>query len=371
MKIILKVFKILLNLIFVIFKLLPVKDKITFISRQANERTEDIQMLSEEIARQAHDVEVICLCRKIRGGLSGKISYCFHMLTQMYHIATSKVVILDSYCICISVLKQRKSLTVIQMWHALGSLKKFGLSIVGAGEGRDAGVADAMAMHKNYTWVLTSGDACLLNFAEAFGYGPESMKVMSLPRVDKLTDPELRDSMLNKVYEAYPEFKEKRVVVYAPTFRKDRDISEETEALASQFDQAEYAFVLKKHPLMDVNCSTAISDDKFTTLEMMFAADYVICDYSAVIYEAAIMKKPLFFYTFDYDSYGVERDFYIDYYQEMPGIKASDPSVLAAAIRTNNFDTDAVADFSYKYVKHQKNCTAELASFVLQCAAQK
>ena len=37
-----------------------------------------------------------------------------------------------------------------------------------------------------------------------------------------------------------------------------------------------------------------LSWTKFTTLEMLFAADYVICDYSAVIFEAAVIGKPLF-----------------------------------------------------------------------------
>lgn len=363
MTIVLKVLTTLLNLIFAVFKLLPVKDKITFISRQANEKTEDIQMLGDELAEQHPEIELVFLTRKLDGGIARKIGYCFHMLTQMYHIATSKVVILDSYCICISVLKQRESLTVIQMWHALGSLKRFGLSIVGEGGGRNAGVADAMAMHKNYTWVLTSGEACLPNFAEAFGYGEESMKVMSLPRVDKLTDEAQKADALECIYERYPEFREKKVVVYAPTFRKDKDISGETDELAKQFNPEKYIFVLKKHPLMEANCSTAMIDSEFTTLEMMYAADYVICDYSAVVYEAAIMRKPLFFYTFDYEDYGVERDFYIDYKKEMPGFISPDPAKLAAAVEKESYDLGRVEEFSRRYVANQENCTAALAEF--------
>ena len=35
---------------------------------------------------------------------SNKFKYFLHMFVQMYHIATSKVVILDSYCIVVSIL---------------------------------------------------------------------------------------------------------------------------------------------------------------------------------------------------------------------------------------------------------------------------
>ena len=45
MKIIFKVLIGFLNLIYCLFKMLPVKDKVTFISRQADRPTEDIQQM--------------------------------------------------------------------------------------------------------------------------------------------------------------------------------------------------------------------------------------------------------------------------------------------------------------------------------------
>lgn len=353
------------NIMFALLKLLPVKNKITFISRQADNKTEDMELLESALCEKEPNVELVFLCKKIGTGIGGKISYCFHMLSQMYHIATSKIVVLDSYCICVSVLKQRGSLVVIQMWHALGSLKKFGLSIVGNGEGSDKSIADAFAMHKNYTYVLTSGEACKKHFAEAFGYEEESMVVMSLPRVDKLTDEILKKEVCERIYDEYPDFKNKKVVVYAPTFRRDRDISAEIFVLAECFDRNEYAFVLKKHPLMNVENVGCIVDDKFTTIEMMYAADYVICDYSAVVYEAAVMRKPLFFYTFDYESYGVDRDFYIDYMSEMPGVISGDAERIADAVIHRDYDLNEVEEFSRKYVEQKKGCTKCFVDFIV------
>lgn len=358
------------NILFALFKLLSVKKKITFISRQANSKSEDLELLESALCEKAPGVELVFLCKKIGPGIGGKIAYCFHMLAQMYHIATSQVVVLDSYCICVSVLKQRESLVVIQMWHALGSLKKFGLSIVGDGEGSDKGIADAFAMHKNYTYVLTSGKACLKNFAEAFGYDEEHMVVMSLPRVDKLTEADLRTEVCERIYDEYPDFGSKKVVVYAPTFRKGKDISAEISALAKCFDKDEYVFILKKHPLMSVESIddgfTGVIDEKFTTIEMMYAADYVVCDYSAVVYEAAVMGKPLFFYTFDYESYGVDRDFYIDYMSEMPGVISGDAEVIAEAVKNGDYDLDRVREFGRRCVEQQEGCADRLAEFVVE-----
>ena len=131
MKIVFKALLGILNLIYGVMKLFPVKERITFISRQSNEKSEDMLLLERELRRQMPGTELVFLCRRIDGGIGSKIGYCFHILTQMKYIATSKVVVLDSYCISVSALRQRRSLVVIQMWHALGSLKKFGLSIVG------------------------------------------------------------------------------------------------------------------------------------------------------------------------------------------------------------------------------------------------
>lgn len=61
--------------------------------------------------------------------LGGKISYCFSVIGDMYYLATSKVAILDTYSITVSCLKHKKSLKVIQMWHALGALKNSGFKV--------------------------------------------------------------------------------------------------------------------------------------------------------------------------------------------------------------------------------------------------
>lgn len=370
MRFILKIIIFVLNLIFALMKLLPVQNKVTFISRQSDDKSEDMELVEAELIKRAPQIKLVFLCKKLEGNPAHKAAYCFHVARQMYHIATSKAVVLDSYCIAVSVLKQRKSLVVIQMWHALGALKRFGLSIVGEDEGSSRALAESMAMHKNYTCVLASGRACAPHFAQAFGYDEDSIRVMTLPRVDRLTDPEFARQTAARVRREYPQLENKKVVVYAPTFRKGRDISADVNGLAEKFDGDEYIFVLKKHPLMKEKCDGCLTDEKFSTLEMLFAADYVVCDYSAVIFEAAILKKPMFFYAFDYDAYGAARDFYIDYMKEMPGVISADPSDIAEAIKKDDYDLARIDEFSHKFVEKQENCAADLAEMIIEMTAK-
>ena len=41
----------------------------------------------------------------------------------------------------------------------------------------------------------------------------------------------------------------------------------------------------------------------FTGMDLLHVADYIITDYSAIVYEASIVEKPIYFYTYDYDKY--------------------------------------------------------------------
>lgn len=372
MKAFINLFTAIVKAIFAFVKLFPVQNKITIASRQADSESQDIQMLKEELQRQAPDVKVVTLCRTFGGSVFHMLGYGPHLLRQLWHIGTSKAVVVDSYCIGVSVPKQRKDTVILQMWHALGALKKFGLSIAGEkSEGRSDKVAGAMNMHQHYTKVLISSEACREAYKEAFSYGDEYMIVGSLPRVDAITDIEYQKSTAERIYNQFPELKDKRIIVYAPTFRKDRDISQEVLSLNKAAADKGFTLIVKKHPLMEIdeskNGKAAIFEaEGFSTLETMSIADYVVCDYSAVVFEAALMGRPLFFYAFDLDEYEGSRSFYIDYKAEMPGFITGNPYKLMDAIENNQYDLDTVKQFADKYISVQNNCTEKLASWLIE-----
>lgn len=370
---IIHIVKLILNFIYCIIKLFPIEDKVTIASRQSSSPTLDIRMLAAEIEKQSPSTKVVCLCKKMEDGIGSKIGYGFHLLRQMWHIGTSKAVVVDSYCIGVSLLKQRKSLKVVQMWHALGALKKFGKSIAGnGGEGRNEKLAKAMNMHKNYTHILISSGRCREPYKEAFGYDDAHMKVGSLPRVDAILDIDFREQTLKKIDDIYPELVSrkgsKKNVIYAPTFRKNMDFGPKLTELAKAFDNKAYNLVIKKHPLMEVSSEIkgTIVDNRFSTIEMMFAADYVICDYSAVVYEAALLVKPLVFYAFDFEAYCGSRDFYLDYLKDIPGEVVYSAEEVANIIETDEFDIRKIKNFAKEYVTITENCTSYLARFILK-----
>lgn len=376
------ILKIFLNIIYGVIKIFPVKDKVTIVSRQSNSPSNDIKMISAEIKRQSPNTSVVVLCKKIDKGVLNKIKYLGHLLRQMWHIGRSKIIITDSYSIAISCLRQRRDVKVIQIWHALGALKKFGKSIVGNdGEGRKEYLARSLNMHQNYTDILISSEKCRKAYAEAFGYNEDKMFIGSLPRVDCLRDDRFLNSCRERITKEYANLgnrEERKIITYAPTFRAGKDISKEIISLASKIDYTKYIFIIKKHPLMNLNIKSGadisenieagniIFDEKFETIEMLAISDIVICDYSAIIFEAAIMDKALIFYAFDLDDYLEKRNFYLDYESSMPGLVCKTSDELISAIENSCFYPDKVRKFSSDYVQKRDNCTEELVSHILK-----
>ena len=365
---------VLLNLIYALFKLLPQKNKVTMISRQSNKPSFEFEMIRDEIYSRNQKTEVVFLCRTLDGGVNStiftKFGYCFHMLVQMYHIATSRVVILDTYCIVISLLKHKKSLKVIQMWHSMGTMKMFGYSATDTAEGTNLKLARAMKMHENYDYVFASAEAYKDHLAAGFGCDRSIIETMPLPRLDLLMSKEYEASIREKIYQAYPMLKEKKVVVYCPTFRKDETGFEEAlEKLADAMDLEKFHFVAKLHPLSKVEPSEKVFLAKeFSSFDMLFVADYVISDYSCIVYEAAVRGIPLFFYNYDWEFYKDGRGLAIDYEHELPGIISQNPAVIAQAVKDaevhNSYDHVQLKAFADKYVEPTEHATKDIVDFV-------
>ncbi len=367
MAILVGLLKIFLTIIYSILKLFKTKKKIVFISRQSNKPTQDIELLALELKKELPNYKIVILSKKLDSGILNKIKYCFHMLKQMYHIATSKIVLLDSYCIVISLLHHKKNLKVIQMWHGIGTLKKSGYSILDMEEGRSKKIATLMKMHANYDYIFVSAEICRKDSVEIFNTTIDKVLVYPLPRVNLLIDKQYQKETINKIKEEYKGIEKKKNIVYVPTYRVDNDdLIKAIKDLAKSVDYKKYNLIIKLHPLTTFNeeLENAILDKKFTTTEMLFLADYVIADYSTVLFEAAVLNKPLFFYDYDKDSYIKKRDFYIDYEKEMPGIISKDAKEIIKNIDKDKYDLEKIKTFSKKYVDIKGDPTKNICNFI-------
>jgi len=357
-----------MSFIYFFIKLFPTNNhKITMLSRQSDKINIDFEMLLDELRKNQKQIQVKVLCKMVPKGFGKKIAYCFYIIQCLYHIATSKVCLIDGYVIPISSLKHKKSLIVIQIWHAMGAVKQFGKQVLDKKEGSNSTIAKIMKMHNNYTWVMCVSKNTKKIFAKAFGINEDKILTLGMPRIDYLLEKDHKiNQKIEKLYQDYPNLKEKKTILYVPTFRKGK--STHIYDIIHMVDETKYNLIIRLHPLD----STKI-DNKYTVsnayqiYELLKIADYIITDYSAVVFEACIIDKPVFFYLYDKEEYQESRGLNIDLKKEMPNSTFSDAKSIMNVIENDQYHDKELKEFKERYIETTDSCNTErIVKFIVK-----
>ncbi len=318
-------------------------------------------MLSRELERLCPETKQVFRLRRLKDESSLSISYIFWLFRDMWEIANSKIAICDTYSIPLSCLSHKKDLKIVQIWHALGAVKKFSLQSVGKAQGRDSGVSRALCMHKNYDVVIAPSRQTAKFYCEAFGCSEDKIRIASLPRADViLDDTNRREEFL----ELNPQYKSKKLIVYLPTFRnRDEEI---IKALCEGFEGNEkLGLVISAHPLSKAGESYKFNGS-FSTYDLMKLADEIITDYSASAFEASLLNKPLWFYVPDFDEYKAEQGLNTDTSLLLPDATFKDADKLLNAIESGKYDLYKLYEFSHSFVENRENNTNHLAKIICE-----
>lgn len=363
--------KIFLNFIYYFLKLLPIKKQIVFISMQSDYPSLDFQLLKNEIESRDFDLKLVFLCKKMESALSKKtdyIKYVFNMigyvLKAMYYLATSKVCVTESYCVPISILKHKNDLKIIQIWHASGAVKKFGYQSLDTEEGKSTNIAKLMCMHRNYDYVIAPSEITKHIFSKAFNIEKEKIVKLGLPRLEYIVNKKYDKS--EEIYKDYPELRNKQVILYVPTFRKEKNVDLK-EILSYQLDKEKYKLIIKLHPLEknDIPDEYKINS-KYTTYDLIKIADYIITDYSILSIEASILEKPIFLYLYDLDEYNQNRGLNIDLNKELKTFTRKSFNDIMKKIENNDWDINEIIKYKEKYIEVDTSNTIEkLTDFIL------
>ena len=322
------VFKALYNAVYAVLKLRPMQKKVVMISRQSNSQRPDFEQLGAEIEARDPGVRLVYLCREMGDTPLELLRYCFHLLHCAAELSTAHVCIIDGYCIPVSVLHHRKELRVVQVWHALGAIKKFGRQALSVPGGRDK---------------------------EAFGVSADKMRVTGVPRVDAILKMN-RARCRRRFFAAYPELRGQKIVLYAPTFR-DGEQMPEIEPLITAAEKMGMLLIVRLHPLDRERLERCRVLPKFRecpefgTFTLMAVADAVITDYSAISIEASLIKKPVYFYVYDLERYKETRGLNFDPLAEMPHCAFTKAEPLVDCILHTPYDYEKLTAFRKEFVE--------------------
>lgn len=360
------IFKGILKFIYFFLKLIPInKRKIVFISRQADEINLDFKMLKEEIAKRDKEIKMVFLCKRMKKGLLNNLGYFFTILRQMFNLATSKVAIIDSYIIPVCILNHKKDLFILQIWHSIGKIKKSGYQTLDTKSGRNGKIAMLMGMHKNYDKIIAGGEAFDPFYEAGFKVKKDKLLHYGLPRIDYLLNNE--ENLREKIYEKYPEFKNRKIVYYAPTFRTYEVNG--PKLMFDKYNKKDFILIVRGHPNQKIEIASSEIYEclEFRSTELLTIADYVITDYSSICLEAAILNKKLLFYLYDYDKYMSENGINLDASKILPSCAFENIEDIFKIIKEDSYDNKAYQEFRRKYLpKKLGNSTKLIVNYIMK-----
>lgn len=299
--------------------------------------------------------------------------------------STCKALFLSDYFFPAFACQPGQGQSVVQLWHACGAFKKWGYSTADKPWGATKAELDLFPIHNTYTHVCVSSPEVSFAYAQAFGCNPETVVPLGAPRTDVYFDSEFvksgREQLLNK----FPEIGGRKIILYAPTFRgnnlKQSYIKNmlDFERMKAELGD-EYALVLKLHPITRKGFKlTAAQKEQFgdfvfdasTGVEIetaLCAADIVISDYSSLVFEYALLERPMIFFAYDLEAYEKSRSFYFDYESFVPGKIVTDTAQIIGEIKRleTDFDIEQVRSFKDKFMSAcDGNSTERIAKAVL------
>lgn len=302
---------------------LPLKSTVLFYTIRADGKLAD----NSKAVYDALDCKKAIYARKLpHSQISKALAY--------YHLLTCKVIVTDDYVRYMRAVQLRPEQKLIQIWHACGAFKKFGLDAPS-----HLTPEEEKATHSQYSAVVVTSEHCQKLYSSAFGIDESICLPLGLPRTDSVINNV--SLMQDKVYARHPEFADKKLYLYCPTFREENGVMKEFDfgidwdALSKSLEDNEL-FIIRRHPMMkyqltDKQYKNIIDLSDESTLELTSVSDAIITDYSSVIFDACLMKIPCVFYCPDYNDY--ERGFYLSFPDDLPGEMISDSEKLPDTIR--------------------------------------
>ncbi len=257
--------------------------------------------------------------------------------------------------------KRRSGQTVVQTWHGT-PLKKIGFDIEQIGFASANYKARLAQEVPNWTFLISPNAFATPILRSAFRFEGEVLET-GYPRNDLFHQPgseELAATVKIRLRTAT----DKRVILYAPTWRDNRyysngryqlDMRLEVDALRNRLGE-EHVLWVRNHP----NVVDRISEDEFVidagdypeVNELLLAADVVVTDYSSIMFDFANLRRPMAFFTYDLAEYRDNlRGFYFDFEQRAPGplLATSDEVVDFLADLPGGFDRQAIDGFAQSF----------------------
>jgi CDP-glycerol glycerophosphotransferase len=228
--------------------------------------------------------------------------------------------------------KKREGNIFLQTWHGT-PLKKLVFDIDDISSASPKYKQEVYKQSRDWDYLIAPNAFCSETFRRCFLYDNKLLET-GYPRNDILYAQD-RDALAGKIREKLRIPDDKKVILYAPTWRDDEfyghgqykfELSLNMSMLKEQLGD-KYVILLRMHYFIadkiDVSDLHGFAYDlsKYDDIsELYLISDILITDYSSVFFDYANLKRPMLFFTYDLEKYkNVLRGFYFNIEELVPG----------------------------------------------------
>ena len=357
------------------------RTKAVFVEVRFDEITDSFRLVYDRMKADGFDVHEQFI-ENIKPGKWGYIKRCLRMLED---ISDAHYVFLNDASNVTSSNPLRKGTKIYQLWHACGAFKKFGMSTAELIFGDNRKTLEKYPNYGNLSYVTVSSPEVIWAYEEAMNLKDTKTQVVAtgVSRTDVFYDQHFIEQSKAAVYSVCPAAENKKIILYAPTFRGRVAKAESPDCLdIPAMKRAlgdEYVLLIKHHPFvkqppvvpedcadfaMDVTKSLEID-------QLLCASDVCVSDYSSLIFEYSLFERPMIFFAYDLDDYFDWRGFYYNYDELTPGPVVQETEEIIDYIRhlDARFDQAQVHAFKEKFMSScDGHATDRIMALVLNSA---
>ncbi|WP_422123882.1 CDP-glycerol glycerophosphotransferase family protein [Planococcus sp. X10-3] len=350
---------------FSFFKLFPLKNKTVFLSTFG----ENALFTARELAASSSQQLVFINSKKCKVDFcsipAAKKSIYFldtlnflALVSSIYHLATAKYIFVDTYVGALSAIRFKDEVKCIQLWHAAGAVKKFGWSDPETSKRSTSAKNRFQKVYDQFHYIPVGSRQMADIFLEAFHLNENQLLYTGVPQTDFFFDEALKKAGSERVYKRYPVLRDKKKILYAPTFRKDSLQKMKLEFDIMQFLESlpdNHILMIRIHPSVQEALKVPehprillVSDYPHIN-ELLTVCDILVTDYSSIPVEFSLLEKKMIFFTYDLKSYSKVQGLWSMDDLSFPGPIARTTAEVIAHIKDPAIDLDNIKRFKHHW----------------------
>ncbi|MEJ6400696.1 CDP-glycerol glycerophosphotransferase family protein [Nicoliella lavandulae] len=274
------------------------------------------------------------------------LNFAFKMIPL---IMGAHTVFCDNYYPFLGGLIHSNRLKIIQLWHANGAIKRFGWEDPKTAHRSKSDKRRFQAVYNQFDEYVVASDTMGHVFEHSYHVPFERMQKLGYPRSDRFFKADWIQQAQAHVYAVAPELKDKRVILYAPTYRDGLAFNPPADLSKAITADSEAEVVVKLHPLLkqkEAEIAIAKSHsgnskihfyNQLSTTELLSVTDTLVTDYSSVAFDYSLLPNAhsLLFFMFDLDEYKQNTGLQTDLLKWLPSAPILNTKDLASAIKQN------------------------------------